>query len=104
MIHLSHRNPHNGQTHFYHLEIVTGLFGQWGVQREWGRKGQHGTLRVDWYGSQEAAQTVASQLAEAKLEAWWRKSNPTSVRQNRRTRTPKPKLNATMLLEQTGLS
>jgi predicted DNA-binding WGR domain protein len=99
MIHLTHQNPHNGQSHFYHLEIIPGLFGQWGVQREWGRKGQRGTLRVNWYDSQEEAHYALSQLAEAKLETWWRKLNPSRAKQSRRGRPAKTSSSSVVALE-----
>ena len=40
---------------FYRMEIAPGLFGDWSLVREWGRIGQPGQVRVDWYETEAAA-------------------------------------------------
>jgi predicted DNA-binding WGR domain protein len=40
---------------FYRMEIAPGLFGDWALVREWGRIGQPGQVRVDWYDTEAAA-------------------------------------------------
>jgi len=40
---------------FYRLEIMPGLFGDWSLIREWGRIGQPGQVRVDWFDTEAAA-------------------------------------------------
>ena len=40
---------------FYRMEIVPGLFGDWSLIREWGRVGQAGQVRVDWFETEAAA-------------------------------------------------
>lgn len=40
---------------FYRMEIMPGLFGDWSLIREWGRIGQSGQVRVDWFPSEAAA-------------------------------------------------
>ena len=40
---------------FYRMEIMPGLFGEWSLVREWGRIGQSGQIRVDWFPSEAAA-------------------------------------------------
>ena len=47
----SSQNAHR----FYRMEIVRGLFGDWSLIREWGRIGQSGQVRVDWYDTEAAA-------------------------------------------------
>ena len=34
---------------------MPGLFGDWSLVREWGRIGQFGQVRVDWFPSEAAA-------------------------------------------------
>jgi len=34
---------------FYRMELMKGLFGEWSLIREWGRIGQPGQVRVDWF-------------------------------------------------------
>lgn len=40
---------------FSRMEIVPGLFGDWSLIREWGRVGQAGQIRVDWFETEVAA-------------------------------------------------
>ena len=36
-------------------QIVRGLYGDWGLVREWGRIGSPGQVRTDWFGSEAEA-------------------------------------------------
>ena len=58
--------PAENQFRFYAVDVLPGLFGNWAVVREWGRIGQPGTLRRDWYNSQEQAEQEAGKLIERK--------------------------------------
>lgn len=61
MIHLTKLAPELNQRRYYHMHIEAGLFGDWGLVREWGRIGHGGQHRTDWFSCQsdaEAAQTV----------------------------------------------
>jgi predicted DNA-binding WGR domain protein len=40
---------------FHRMEITPGLFGGWSLVREWGRIGQPGQVRIDWYDMEIAA-------------------------------------------------
>lgn len=40
---------------FYRMEIVRGLYGEWGLVREWGRIGRSGAVRTDWFGTEAEA-------------------------------------------------
>ena len=40
---------------FYRMEIVQGLFGDWGLVREWGRIGRPGQVRTDWFNTEAKA-------------------------------------------------
>lgn len=41
--------PESAARHFYRMELMPGLFGDWSLVREWGRVGQSGQIRVDWF-------------------------------------------------------
>lgn len=40
---------------FYRMQIVRDLFGDWGLEREWGRIGSSGRCRTDWFATEIAA-------------------------------------------------
>ncbi|SEN90551.1 WGR domain-containing protein [Palleronia pelagia] len=45
-------NPKTNTHRFYCMEIVPGLFGEWGLVREWGRIGRSGRVRTDWFATE----------------------------------------------------
>lgn len=47
---------------FYRMEIMPGLFGEWSLVREWGRIGQSGQVRVDWFDTEAAAKDARCDL------------------------------------------
>jgi len=52
---LTRIDPPSNARRFYRMEIVPGLFGDWSLVREWGRIGQSGQVRVDWFETEVAA-------------------------------------------------
>lgn len=55
-------------SHFYRMELMPGLFGDWSLVREWGRTGQPGQIRVDWFDDETEAKGArfAIQMEKAK--------------------------------------
>jgi predicted DNA-binding WGR domain protein len=56
------------QRSFYSLHLAPDLFGGWSVVREWGRLGSGGTLRLDPFDSETAAQDALEGIKAAKLK------------------------------------
>lgn len=54
-IHLHRINPEANMRRYYRMQIVRGLFGDWGLVREWGHIGQAGQVRTDWFEQQAEA-------------------------------------------------
>ena len=59
--HLKKRDPRRNLARFYRMVVQPNLFGEWTLHREWGRIGQGGRTRMDWYNREEDA--VAELLA-----------------------------------------
>jgi predicted DNA-binding WGR domain protein len=72
MIRLIRKQASENMARFYLIQIVPGLFGEWGVLREWGRVGRPGTVRKDWYPDEKAAQQASSIILEKKLSRGYR--------------------------------
>jgi len=53
---------------FYRMEIAPGLFGDWALDREWGRIGQSGQVRVDWYDTEGAAKNARFDILMQKAQ------------------------------------
>jgi len=48
-MHLKRIEPEANLYRYYRMEIVPGLFGDWGLVREWGRLGRAGQSCTDWF-------------------------------------------------------
>jgi predicted DNA-binding WGR domain protein len=71
-IYLERHDPDKNLHRFYQMHIVPGIFGDWSLVREWGRVGSPGTVRKEWFGSQEEAVAAGERLSEAKRKKGYR--------------------------------
>ena len=58
--------------HLHSLTLVTSLFGESGVARQWGRIGSQGQRRTDWHASPEAAVAELEGMARRKRRRGYR--------------------------------
>lgn len=65
---LTKRNPEKNQRRFYGLHLSPTLFGGWSVVREWGRIGSHGTVKIEFFESENKALEVIEDLKNKKLK------------------------------------
>lgn len=63
---LEKRDPTKNLARFYSLKVLPNLFGEWALQREWGRIGQAGQVRSLYFPSQEDATRALLKLETAK--------------------------------------
>ena len=63
---LEKRDPTKNLARFYRLMVLPNLFGEWSLQREWGRIGQAGQVRRLYFPSQEEARRALLKLETAK--------------------------------------
>lgn len=72
-------DPGVNMDRFYCVQLTTGLFGDFGVQRRWGRCGTYGRQRLDWYEGEPEAAAALSKLVKQKLKrGYLPKTVPTS--------------------------
>jgi predicted DNA-binding WGR domain protein len=57
---------------FYSLALATGLFGECGVVRHWGRIGTSGQSRTEWYEALDRAAAELSRMAARKRRRGYR--------------------------------
>jgi predicted DNA-binding WGR domain protein len=48
------------------MVILPNLFGEWTLYREWGRMGQGGKVRMEWFDSEDEAKGPLTALETAK--------------------------------------
>ncbi|WP_424991344.1 WGR domain-containing protein [Fluviibacterium sp. S390] len=61
-MHLTMTNADANKFRFYRIEIVRGLFGDWGLVRNWGRIGSSGQLRTAWFDTESEAKDARFDL------------------------------------------
>lgn len=65
-IHLEKHDSEKNQARYYRMSILPNLFGEWTLQREWGRIGQGGRVRLDLFRSEAEAERALSVLEGVK--------------------------------------
>ena len=71
---LEKRDSAKNLARFYSLKVLLNLFGEWTLQREWGRIGQAGQVRRLYFPSQEEAIRALLKLEAAKRRrGYWLK-------------------------------
>lgn len=65
-IYLERHDPDKNLHRFYQMFVTPGIFGDWSLVREWGRAGSPGTVRKDWFDSEEEAQEAGQKLKTIK--------------------------------------
>lgn len=68
MIRLVRTVAKQNMARFYLIQIVPGLFGNWGLMREWGRIGYPGSVKLEWFQAEDEARRASETLLESKLE------------------------------------
>jgi predicted DNA-binding WGR domain protein len=64
--------PEENKRRFYAMRTLPTLFGDWSLQREWGRIGAGGRLRHDLYRNEGDALNALTRLAQAKARRGYR--------------------------------
>ena len=65
-IYLERHDPDKNMHRFYQMFLAQGILGEWSLIREWGRVGSPGTVRKDWFETEEEAITARQTLYDAK--------------------------------------
>ena len=63
---LEKRDPRKNVARFYHMAVRPNLFGEFTLERQWGRIGQGGQTRMDWHQSEADAEAALLALETAK--------------------------------------
>ncbi len=63
---LERRDPATGMARFYAISVAPTLFGPWALVREWGRIGQPGTVREEWFETAVLAESAGLRLIRRK--------------------------------------
>lgn len=64
---LTLHNADSNKHRFYQMFLVLGIFGDWGLVREWGRIGSGGQIRSDWFETEEQALNAGLKIRKSKI-------------------------------------
>jgi len=62
-IYLVRHDDEKNMHRFYQMFVVPGLLDDWSLVREWGRAGSPGTVRKNWFDSEEEAISASLKLS-----------------------------------------
>lgn len=65
-IHLERLDPDNNLARYYRMSVQPNLFGEWTLQRECGRIGQGGRIRLDLFRNEAEAEHALCTLGSTK--------------------------------------
>ncbi len=69
---LEKRQPAQKMARFYRMAVMPNLFGEWTLYREWGRIGQGGQVRMDWFEDENQAVAALVTLEASKRQrGYW---------------------------------
>ena len=69
---LEKRQPAQKMVRFYRMAVMPNLFGEWTLYREWGRIGQGGQVRMDWFEDENQAVAALVTLESSKRQrGYW---------------------------------
>lgn len=74
-IYLERRKPDQNMQRFYALHVVQTIFGEWVLIREWGRIGSGGTVREQWFDTEEEAIVARNRLRTVKEKRGYSQSS-----------------------------
>ena len=72
---MEHHVPDQNMHRFYQMFVTSGLFDDWSLVREWGRVGSPGTVRKDWFDTEEEAIRAKEKLIGIKQKKGYRAKN-----------------------------
>jgi predicted DNA-binding WGR domain protein len=65
-IYLERHDPGKNMHRFYQIDVTPGIFGDWSLVKEWGRVGSPGTVRSEWFDTEDKAVAAGKRLRDSK--------------------------------------
>lgn len=71
-IYMERHDAKNNMHRFYQMLVTPGLFDDWSLVKEWGRVGSPGTVRKEWFTTEQEAGIASQQLYSRKIKKGYR--------------------------------
>jgi len=65
-IYLERHDPDKNLHRFYQMFVTPGIFGDWSLVREWDRVGSPGTVRKNWFDTEEETVIARQKIVDSK--------------------------------------
>jgi len=66
-IYLEYHDDLENKHRFYQVFVLPTLFDDWSLVREWGRIGSPGTVKKDWFKTEEKAALTCQKISQDKV-------------------------------------
>ena len=71
-IYMERHDTKQNMHRFYQLFVAPGIFNDWSLVKEWGRVGSPGTVRKEWFTTEQEAELAILQLRDKKVKKGYR--------------------------------
>jgi predicted DNA-binding WGR domain protein len=71
-IYLERHDAKQNMHRFYQLLVMPGLFDDWSLVKEWGRVGSPGTVRKEWFTTEQEAELASQKISGKKIKKGYR--------------------------------
>ena len=67
-IYMERHDTKQNMHRFYQLLVTPGIFDDWSLVKEWGRVGSPGTVRKEWFTTEQEAELASKKISGKKLK------------------------------------
>lgn len=67
-IYMERHDAKQNMHRFYHMFVTPGLFDDWSLVKEWGRVGSPGTVRKEWFTTEQEAELASQKISGKKIK------------------------------------
>ena len=71
-IYLERHDVKTNMHRFYQIFVLPGIFDEWSIIKEWGRVGSPGTVRKEWFATEQEAEVASQALSDKKIKKGYR--------------------------------
>lgn len=72
-------DPQQNMARWYEIDVQPTLFGEFTVERHWGRIGAGGQSKTFWFGDEDAADEMAKKVAATKVRRGYIRQCPSPL-------------------------
>jgi predicted DNA-binding WGR domain protein len=67
-VYLERHDDNDNMHRFYQMFVTPGLFDDWSLIKEWGRVGSPGTVRKEWFTTEQETELASQKISSKKIK------------------------------------